>query len=163
MATLYQRAAGIRLLVLDVDGVLTDGRVYLDADGREIKSFHTRDGHGLKCIAAAGIEIGVISGRDSQAVAVRMSELGIRHVFQGHENKIPVFETLLDTLGIATAETAYMGDDVLDLPILKKVGLAATVNDCHPALRAHVHFRTRRSGGQGAVRELCDLLLAARR
>jgi len=159
---LLRRAAAVQLLVLDVDGVLTDGRLYFDAEGREFKSFHVRDGYGIRRCLTAGIEVAVISGRRSRATAARMAELGVRHVLLGQEHKRPAFDALLGQLGLAAAQAACVGDDLPDLPLLELAGLAIAVADAEPALLGHCHWRTSRPGGCGAVREVCDLLLRAR-
>ena len=158
---LLARAAKIRLLICDVDGVLTDGRLFFTADGHELKSFHARDGHGLKLLQRTGVQAAVISGRSSPAVALRMSSLGIEHVFQGRENKLEPFLELLDRLGLDAEQTAFVGDDVLDLPLLRRVGLAVAVADAHFTLRETVHWITAQPGGLGAVREVCDLIMLA--
>lgn len=159
---LLERAARVRLLVLDVDGVLTDGRLYYDAEGREFKSFHVRDGLGLKRCMQAGIAVAVISGRRSRATETRMSELGVRHVMLGHDDKRAAWDGLLARLGIAAADTACIGDDLPDLPLLERAGLAIAVADAEAPLLEASHWVTSRPGGRGAVREACDLLLAAR-
>ena len=151
----------MRLLVLDVDGVLTDGRLHYDADGRESKSFHVRDGFGMKQAMRAGIAIAVISGRRSGAAAARMTELGIPHVLLGHEDKVAAFQDLLARLGIPADETACVGDDLPDLALLESCGLGIAVADAHPSVRAGAHWITDKPGGCGAVREVCDLLVAA--
>ena len=155
------RAAKIRLLICDVDGVLTDGRLYFTADGQELKSFHARDGHGLKLLQRTGVQAAVISGRSSPAVALRMSSLGIEHVFQGRENKLEPFQELLGRLDLKAEQAAFVGDDVLDLPLLRRVGLAVAVADAHFTLRETVHWVTAQPGGLGAVREVCDLIMLA--
>lgn len=155
------RAAKIRLLICDVDGVLTDGRLYFTADGQELKSFHARDGHGLKLLQRTGVQAAVISGRSSPAVALRMSSLGIEHVFQGRENKLEPFQELLARLDLKAEQAAFIGDDVLDLPLLRRVGLAVAVADAHFTLRETVHWVTAQPGGLGAVREVCDLIMLA--
>lgn len=155
------RAAKIRLMICDVDGVLTDGRLYFTADGHELKSFHARDGHGLKLLQRTGVQAAVISGRSSPAVALRMSSIGIEHVFQGRENKLEPFQELLDRLGLNAEQAAFVGDDLLDLPLLRRVGLAVAVADAHFTLRETVHWVTAQPGGLGAVREVCDLIMLA--
>jgi 3-deoxy-D-manno-octulosonate 8-phosphate phosphatase (KDO 8-P phosphatase) len=155
-------AAAIRLLVLDVDGVLTDGRLYFGSRGEALKAFHVRDGHGIKALQRAGIEIAVISGRRSRAVSLRCRELGIRHVIQGAEDKLEALTRLRTRLGLQTTACACVGDDTPDIPLMRVVGLGFAVADAHPAARAAAHHTTSRAGGQGAVREVCDRLLAAR-
>jgi len=162
MDAVLERARRIRLLVLDVDGVLTDGRLFFSAAGEELKVFHVRDGSGLVAVQRAGITVAIISGRDSPAVTRRAAELGIRHVRQGVADKGAALDALRAELGMATEETACVGDDTPDLPMLRRAGLAIGVADAHPALLSVVHWVTPSNGGQGAVREACDLLLSAR-
>jgi 3-deoxy-D-manno-octulosonate 8-phosphate phosphatase (KDO 8-P phosphatase) len=158
---LLARARKIRLLICDVDGVLTDGRLYFTPDGQELKSFHARDGHGIKLLQRTGVETAVISGRSSPAVALRMSSLGVRHVYQGRESKLEPFRELLDLLHLNPEQTAFVGDDLLDLPLLRRAGLAVAVADAHYTLLDTAHWITARAGGQGAVREVCDLIMQA--
>ncbi len=157
-----RRAARIRLLILDVDGVMTDGRLHYDADGREFKTFHVRDGYGIKRLMAAGVTVAVISGRHSGSAAGRMADLGITHVLLGRPDKGPALTELLAITGIAADEAACMGDDEPDLPVMRQVALPIAVADCHPVVMAAAAWRTTLPGGAGAVREICDLLLAAR-
>jgi 3-deoxy-D-manno-octulosonate 8-phosphate phosphatase (KDO 8-P phosphatase) len=161
MDALLERARRIRLLVLDVDGVLTDGRIYLSGAGEELKVFHVRDGSGLVALQRAGVAVAIISGRDSAAVVRRAAELGIGHVRQGVSDKAAELAALRAELGVAAAETACVGDDTPDLPMLETAGLAVAVADAHPALKPLVHWVTPSPGGQGAVREVCDLLISA--
>lgn len=155
--------ATIRLLVLDVDGVMTDGRLRYDGSGEIGKSFHVRDGYGIKAVLAAGIDVAVISGRESAAVSRRCKELGIRHLHQGADDKGAVLARLLAVLDISPRQCACVGDDSPDMPLLAQAGLAVAVADAHPEALAIAHRRTRLPGGAGAVREVCDWLLAARR
>jgi 3-deoxy-D-manno-octulosonate 8-phosphate phosphatase (KDO 8-P phosphatase) len=155
--------ADIRLLVLDVDGVMTDGRLRYDGSGESSKTFHVRDGYGIKALLAAGIDVAVISGRESPAVSRRCKELGIRHLHQGIDDKAPVLAQLLARLDIPPRQCACVGDDRPDMPLLAQAGLAVAVADAHPEALAIAHRRTRLPGGAGAVREVCDWLLAARR
>jgi len=154
--------ASIRLLVLDVDGVMTDGRLYIGPDGEYEKCFHVRDGYGIRAVMAAGIEVAVLSGRRSLALQRRCDELGISHLHQGLEDKAAEFARLTSRLGLSARECAYVGDDAPDVPVLKLVGLAVAVADAHPLALADAHRRTRLPGGAGAVREVCDWLLSAR-
>jgi len=149
----------IRLLLLDVDGVMTDGRIIYDNHGGETKAFDVKDGHGLKLIQRAGIQVGIITGRESAVVARRAEELGIELVYQGAKNKILPFREILLKLALQPEEVAYIGDDIVDLPILRQVGFAATVADAVEDVKAHVHLVAKRRGGRGAVREICDLIL----
>jgi 3-deoxy-D-manno-octulosonate 8-phosphate phosphatase (KDO 8-P phosphatase) len=162
MDAVLERARHIRLLALDVDGVLTDGRLYLSPTGEELKVFHVRDGSGLVAVQRAGIAVAIISGRDSAAVSRRAAELGIRHVRQGVVDKGAELDRLLAELAVEPVETACVGDDTPDLPMLRRAGLAVGVADAHPALLEAAHWITRAPGGRGAVREVCDLLLSAR-
>jgi 3-deoxy-D-manno-octulosonate 8-phosphate phosphatase (KDO 8-P phosphatase) len=155
------RAAIIRLAIFDVDGVLTDGGLIFDEAGRENKVFHSRDGHGLKMLQASGVELAVISGRRTEAVTHRMAGLGISHVYQGQQDKLPAFYELLEKLQVTPEQTAYVGDDVVDLPIMLRVGLAVAVSDAHALLVEHAHWRTQHPGGRGAVRDVCELILEA--
>lgn len=157
-----RRAAGVRLAVFDVDGVLTDGSLIFGEQGEALKRFNTLDGHGMKMLMQAGIEVAIISGRNSPAVTRRMQELGIHHVFQGIHDKRATFEQLLASLGLAAEAAAGIGDDVVDLPLLTRCGLAVAVPAAPPFVLAHVHHVTRAAGGQGAGREFCDLILDAR-
>lgn len=160
-AELLKRAAAIRLLVLDVDGVLTDGRLYFDNSGNETKAFNSRDGFGIKTLQASGIEVAVITGRQSRIVTQRMQQLQVRHVYQGREDKLNAFKQLLDTTGFNAEQVCFAGDDWLDLPVLVRAGLAVTVADADEYVKQHVHWITQRKGGEGAVREICNLLLSA--
>lgn len=162
MDTLADRARDIRLLVLDVDGVLTDGRLYFSARGEEMKCFHVRDGAGIVALLRAGIQVAVISGRRSQAVERRMSELGVTQVRQGVQDKGAALRDLLGIVGIGPQALACIGDDVPDLPLFAVARLAVGVADAHPAVTARAHYVTRARGGEGAVREICDLIVDAR-
>ena len=156
-------AAAIRLLILDVDGTLTDGRLYYGPRGEALKVFHVRDGAGIKHLNRSGIRVAVISGRSSKMVSVRCRELGVEHVVQGVEDKAGAFEKLRRKLGIDASESACVGDDTADVPLMKVVKLAFAVADAHKdAIRA-AHVVTSLPGGQGAVREVCDYLLDARK
>jgi 3-deoxy-D-manno-octulosonate 8-phosphate phosphatase (KDO 8-P phosphatase) len=152
-----------RLLVLDVDGVLTDGRLYYGAKGEALKAFHVRDGHGVKAVAAAGVVVAIISGRKSPAVARRARELGIRHVFQGVSDKLAVLDKLLAKLGLTAEQCVCVGDDTPDAPVLAAAGVGVAVADAHDDARNAAQLVTARPGGRGAVREVCDWLVAARR
>ena len=155
-------AAAIRLLVLDVDGVLTDGRLWFDRHGEALKAFHVRDGLGIKLAQRAGIEVAVLSGRSHEAVARRMVELGVRDLRQGVDDKVAALREMLRARGLDAAAVACLVDDTSDLPLLRAVGFGAAVADAHAEVRAQARHVTRLPGGRGAVRELCDLLVAAR-
>jgi 3-deoxy-D-manno-octulosonate 8-phosphate phosphatase (KDO 8-P phosphatase) len=156
-------ADALRLLVLDVDGVLTDGTLYFGARGEALKAFNVRDGHGIKLLQATGLQVAVISGRRSPAVTRRCRELGIRQVVQGAANKSRALDTVLSRLGLGDARAvACIGDDTPDIPLFARVGLAIAVADAHPLARAAAQRVTTLPGGRGAVREACDWILAAR-
>ncbi|MGD9387392.1 MAG: HAD hydrolase family protein [Gammaproteobacteria bacterium] len=161
MTGLQQRAARIRLAVFDVDGVFTDGRIWIGSDGVEYKAFSVRDGFGVKALLAAGVEVAIISGRSSPAVNKRMDELGVTRVVQGREDKATALEQLLQDTGIAVADVAYLGDDTPDVPAMRMVGLPGAVADAHPDALAASAWVSTRPGGRGAVREFCELLLGA--
>ncbi|WP_367155473.1 3-deoxy-manno-octulosonate-8-phosphatase KdsC [Methylomonas sp. HYX-M1] len=149
----------LKLLILDVDGVLTDGRLFFDDSGKEYKCFHARDGHGIKLLRQTGVEVAVISGRKSHSVTLRMQSLGVDRVYQGHENKRAAFAELLDALDLKAGQAAHVGDDILDLPIMTQVGFAVAVADAHFAVRQRADWCTQNPGGLGAVREVCDLIM----
>ena len=158
-AALKNRAKKIRMLLLDVDGVLKDGRIILDNQGNELKAFHVRDGHGIKLAQRAGIIIGIITGRKAEVVNVRARELAIEEVHQGSVEKVVVLESLLTKYGLRADQTAFIGDDIVDVGVFRRVGLAVAVSDCDPAVRPFAHWTTRNAGGRGAVREAINLLL----
>lgn len=155
-------AGKIKLLVLDVDGVLTDGQLHFDATGKEFKVFHARDGYGIRRVLEAGICVAIISGRQSVAVKKRAAELGIEHVYLKADNKLAVLADLIDQLNVDYEAVACVGDDVPDLACMEKAGLAVAVADAHPDLDAVADWHTHLGGGRGAVREVCDLLLYGR-
>ncbi len=161
MSDATERARSLRLMAFDVDGVLTDGALYLTDRGEEMKRFNSLDGLGTKLLAGTGVELAIITGRTSRLVAARAAELGIRHVYQGVEDKLAVLEDLRARLGLALGACGYMGDDLPDLPLLVRCGFAATVPDAPEVIRARAHYVTRRPAGHGAVREVCELILAA--
>lgn len=154
-------AQGIKVLFLDVDGVLTDGGLLISEQGENLKRFHTLDGHGIKLLQRCGVAVAVVTGRDSPALRLRLGQLGIVHVHYGTEDKRPAAQQTLDTLGLDWSQAAGMGDDWPDLPVLKKCALAVAPPQAHPEVLAAAHWVTTRAGGQGAVREVCDLLLTA--
>jgi 3-deoxy-D-manno-octulosonate 8-phosphate phosphatase (KDO 8-P phosphatase) len=154
-----EKIKALKLLILDVDGVLTDGRLFFDQHGNEYKCFHARDGHGLKLLRQSGVEVAVISGRNSNSVALRMQSLGIEHVYQGHENKRAAFKEILQILQLNPYQAAHVGDDLLDLPIMTQVGFAIAVHDANFAVKRYADWCTSTPGGGGAVREVCDLIM----
>jgi len=149
----------IKLLLLDVDGVMTDGRIIYLNDGGEAKAFDVKDGHGLKLIQRAGIQVGIITGRQSDIVGRRAAELGIEQVYQGAKDKMQPFMEILEKLDLEPSEVAYVGDDLVDLPVMRLVGFSATVADASDDIKPYVDLVTSRPGGRGAVREVCDFLL----
>uniref|UniRef100_UPI003BA1888A 3-deoxy-manno-octulosonate-8-phosphatase KdsC n=1 Tax=Aeromonas jandaei TaxID=650 RepID=UPI003BA1888A len=157
----FDKAAQIRLLVCDVDGVLSNGLIYMGNNGEELKTFCTRDGAGMRALLNAGIEIAIITGRNSRIVSDRMKSLGVAHVVQGADKKLPHFEALLAKLGLTPEQAAYMGDDTIDLPVMEACGLGIAVADSHPLVLSRADMVTRLGGGMGAVREVCDLILQA--
>jgi 3-deoxy-D-manno-octulosonate 8-phosphate phosphatase (KDO 8-P phosphatase) len=156
-----RRAGAVRLLLVDCDGVLTDGRITPVEGGEELKSFHTHDGHGLVMLHRAGLRSGIISGRTSRLVELRAKDLGISFVRQGALNKVEVFESLLAEAGVEPGSVAYVGDDVVDIPLMRRCGLGVAVADATPDTRDAAHHVTRLPGGRGAVREVCELILKA--
>jgi len=161
MQAIVEKAKKIKLLILDVDGVLTDGKLFFDNEGNEYKSFHARDGHGIKLLRETGVEVAVISGRKSNSVALRMKNLGIAHVYQGHEDKRAAFHEIIEKIGVTPEQAAHVGDDLLDLPIMTRVGLAIAVADANFAVKHRADWCTTLSGGNGAVREVCDFIMQA--
>lgn len=155
----FSDPSSVTLVVFDVDGIFTDGRILIGPQGEEYKTFHTRDGHGVKRLLAAGRQVAIISGRNAPAVDRRMAELGVEHVFQGCKDKLPVLKALLEKLGTSPENVAYMGDDLPDLEVMQSVGLPVTVSDAAPEILSIASIVTRAAGGHGAVREFCDLLL----
>ena len=161
MTTPIERAKKLKLMAFDVDGVLTDGSLYFTPGGDEIKVFSSLDGHGLKMLQSCGVRLAIITGRKSPMVEKRAANLGIALLRQGVEDKRAVLQEMLAELGIGADEAGYMGDDVVDLPILRACGFSASVADGHEFVRQHVQWVSRFGGGRGAVRELCDFILKA--
>jgi 3-deoxy-D-manno-octulosonate 8-phosphate phosphatase (KDO 8-P phosphatase) len=149
------------LLVLDVDGVLTDGTLYFSSTGEEIKAFNIQDGLGIKLLQASGVAVAIITGRQSRALELRAENLGVRHLYQSAEDKLTAFGGLLSTLALVPAAAACMGDDLPDVPLMRRCGLAVSVPDAPTIVQCHAHYVTRKAGGRGAVRELCELLMDA--
>jgi 3-deoxy-D-manno-octulosonate 8-phosphate phosphatase (KDO 8-P phosphatase) len=160
-APVLAAAREIRLVLFDVDGVLTDARLIIGDDGQEYKAFNSKDGHGLKMLQRNGVAAGIITGRTSKVVEHRVHDLGIKHVYQGCKEKLPVYDKLIHELKLDPAQTAFVGDDVVDLPIMLKVGLAIAVQDAHPMVKRHAHWITPSAGGEGAGREVCEMLMHA--
>jgi len=156
---MMEKLKKIELLLLDVDGIMTDGRIIYSNDGQETKAFDVKDGHGLKLIQRAGIKVGIITGRQSDVVIKRAEELGIAFLYQGCRDKLEPYREILEKSGLTDEQAAYVGDDVVDLPVLTRVGFSATVADAVDDVKEYVDYITERPGGRGAVREICDLIL----
>ncbi len=161
MQNVHERARKVKLAAFDVDGVMTDGALYLNDNGEEIKAFYSLDGHGMKMLRESGVELAIITGRTSRIVELRAKNLGIELVYQGVEDKARAFAELLVARKLDAAATAYMGDDVVDLPVLTRCGLALSVPEAPLIVRQHAHYVSRASGGRGAVREVCELIMHA--
>jgi len=156
-----ERARRVRLMIFDVDGVLTDGRLWYGPAGEELKVFHSFDGHGLKMLAGSGVACALLSGRRSAAVAARAAELGIGHVFQGIDDKVSTYRELLDRLNLKPEHTGYMGDELVDLPVLTRCGFACAPREAPQAVRSRVHYVASASAGRGAAREVCEFVMRA--
>ncbi len=161
MQTVLDKASAIRCLICDVDGVLTDGRLYMSSNGDEFRVFHAHDGMGIKMLLRAGIEVGVITARQSPLVKARMDELGVKHVFQGQEDKRSAFDNIKQTLQLEDTQIAFIGDDLIDLPCIRRAGLGVTVPNAAPFVQQHADWQTTKTGGAGAVRELIELILTS--
>ncbi|MDR7343571.1 3-deoxy-D-manno-octulosonate 8-phosphate phosphatase (KDO 8-P phosphatase) [Pantoea alhagi] len=155
------RAGAIRLLICDVDGVMSDGLIYMGNSGEELKAFNVRDGYGIRCLLTSDIEVAIITGRRAKLLEDRCQTLGITHLYQGQSDKLLAFRELLDKLSLTPDQVAYIGDDLIDWPVMAQVGLSVAVVDAHPLLLARARYVTRIAGGRGAVREICDLILIA--
>ncbi|MGV3346512.1 3-deoxy-manno-octulosonate-8-phosphatase KdsC [Enterobacteriaceae bacterium LUAb1] len=158
---IMQRAKNIRLLICDVDGVMSDGLIYMGNSGEELKAFHVRDGYGIRCLLTSGTEVAIITGRKAKLLEDRCQTLGITHLYQGQSDKVLAFQELLDKLSLTPDQVAYIGDDLIDWPVMEHTGLSVAVADAHPWLTQHADYVTQRPGGKGAVREICDLILIA--
>ena len=158
-AQIMARAAAIRLLILDVDGVMSDGLIYMGNNGEELKAFNVRDGYGIRCVLTSGIEVAIITGRKAKLLEDRCHTLGIPHLFQGQSDKLIAYRQLLSELNLTADQVAYIGDDLIDWPVMEQVGLSVAVADAHPLLLPKANYVTRINGGRGAVREVCDLIL----
>jgi 3-deoxy-D-manno-octulosonate 8-phosphate phosphatase (KDO 8-P phosphatase) len=159
MQDILEKAKKVKLVVFDVDGVLTNGQIIIGDNGEEYKAFHSRDGHGMKLLQYTGVEIAIITGRTSRTVEHRMQSLGIKYVYQGQRVKLPVFQQLIKELKLSPEQCAYVGDDWVDLSIMSRVGLAIAVQDADPIVKKHAHFITTSKGGHGAAREVCELIM----
>lgn len=159
--TVMEKAAKIRLLICDVDGVMSDGLIYQGNSGEELKAFNVRDGYGIRCLLTSGVEVAIITGRNAKLLEDRANTLGITHLYQGQSDKLLAYRELLAKLAIRPGDVAYIGDDLIDWPVMAEVGLSAAVADAHPLLLPKADYVTQIAGGRGAVRELCDLILLA--
>ena len=153
------KAAKVKLLICDVDGVMSDGLIYMGNNGEELKAFNVRDGYGICCLLTSNIEVAIITGRKAKLLEDRAQTLGITYLYQGQSDKLLAYQQLLDTLQLSDEQIAYIGDDLIDWPVMAKVGLSVAVADAHPLLLPKADYITRLGGGKGAVRELCDLIL----
>lgn len=156
-----ERAKHIRLLVLDVDGVLSDGRLFFSNSGEEIKAFHSLDGHGIKMLQRSGVDVAIITGRTSHIVEQRAHNLGVKYLLQGREDKLNALTELLEQRPTDYAQIAHMGDDYPDIPLIRRVGLGLTTANAHYAVQQYSHWQSQANGGEGAVREACDLIMRA--
>ena len=161
MRHIQERARKIRMVIFDVDGVLTDGTLFLTDSGEEIKAFNSQDGHGLKMLRASGVKIALLTGRKSRCVELKAKDWGITVVYQGAKNKLPVFETLLEEQELDASACAYVGDDLIDLPVMLRCGLAMSVPAAPALVKKHAHYVTHLEGGRGAVREICEMVMQA--
>lgn len=161
MQAIPELAKDIQLLIMDVDGVLTDGKIFITASGEEVKAFNTLDGHGLKMLQSTGVRLALITGRDASCVEHRARGLGIDYYYAGIQNKLEALRQLLEKTGLSAHQCAYMGDDVVDLPVMLRVGLSISVPDAPSVVRQHAHYVTGNGGGHGAVREAAELIMHA--
>ena len=162
MQDLLEKAKKIKLVIFDIDGVLTTGALYIGDDGQEYKAFNSKDGHGLRMLQDGGVEVAIITGRTSDVVEHRAKDLGISRIYQGKRQKLPAYEELIKEMGLKHEEVAYVGDDVVDLPVMSKVGLAICVQDAHSFVKQHSHWITESNGGCGAGRDVCEMILEAK-
>lgn len=162
MQDIIEKAKNIKLVIFDIDGVMTDGSLFFGDNGEEYKAFNSLDGHGLRMLQECGVKVAIITGRKSNVVAHRMADLGITLLYQGYRDKTPAFETLLEEVNLSTSQIAYVGDDVVDLPIMSRLDFAIAVQNAHPFVKQHAHWTTERCGGHGAVRDVCEFILEAK-
>jgi len=157
--SILEKAKQIKLFVCDIDGVFSDGRIYLGNQGEELKAFHTKDGYGIKALGSSGVDVAVITGRQSNIVQTRMTALNVKHIVQGQENKLPALKKIMSTFNLNAENVAYIGDDMPDYECMDYVGLSIAVNDAHPSILTLADYTTFTRGGFGAVREVCDLIM----
>ena len=161
MQEVLEKAKNIQVVIFDVDGILTDGTLYLTDGGEEIKAFNSHDGHGMKMLKASGVELAIITSRESRCVELRAENLGISLIYQGAKNKLQVFEVLLTKLGLDVSACAYVGDDLIDLPVMLRYGLSICVPAASALVKKQAHYVTHLEGGHGAVREVCEMVMLA--
>ena len=159
MRDVIEKAKNIRIVIFDVDGVLTDGTLYFTDSGEEIKAFNSRDGHGMKMLKASGVELAIITARESRSVKLRAEDLNITLLYQGEKNKLKIFESLVTKLKLDMSSCAYVGDDLIDLPVMTRCGLSICVPSSPILVKKHAHYVTNSEGGQGAVREVCEMIM----
>tara|TARA_B110000438_G_scaffold228224_1_gene222758 strand:+ start:335 stop:859 length:525 start_codon:yes stop_codon:yes gene_type:complete len=159
MHDVIEKAKNIRIVIFDVDGVLTDGTLYLTDGGEEIKAFNSQDGHGMKMLKASGVELAIITARESRSVKLRAEDLNITLLYQGEKNKLKIFESLVTKLKLDMSSCAYVGDDLIDLPVMTRCGLSICVPSSPILVKKHAHYVTNSEGGQGAVREVCEMIM----
>jgi 3-deoxy-D-manno-octulosonate 8-phosphate phosphatase (KDO 8-P phosphatase) len=161
MQSVLEKSQRIRMAIFDVDGVLTDGSLHIATNGEEAKTFNSRDGHGMKMLKASGVELAIITSRESRCVDLRAQDLGVTFVFQGVENKLQIFEELLLRVGLEASDCAYVGDDLVDLPVMMRCGLSVSVPAAPAVVKKHADYVTHLEGGHGAVREICEIIMSA--
>ena len=162
MQDITEKAKHIKLVIFDVDGVMTDGSLFFGDEGEEYKAFNSLDGHGLRMLQECGVKVAIITGRQSNVVKHRMHDLGVSLIYQGYRDKIPAFEALLKEVALNKNQITYVGDDVVDLPIMSQLDFTIAVQNAHPFVKQHSHWITNRSGGRGAVRDVCEFILEAK-
>jgi len=162
MQDILEKAKNIELVIFDIDGVMTDGSLFFDNNGDEYKAFNSLDGHGLRMLQECGVQVAVITGRQSELVKHRMHDLGVTLLYQGYRDKRPAFEALLKEVRLNKDQITYVGDDVVDLPIMSQLDFAIAVQNAHPFVKQHAHWITDRTGGRGAVRDVCEFILEAK-
>ena len=162
MQDILDKAKNIELVIFDIDGVMTDGSLFFGDDGQEYKAFNSFDGHGLRMLQECGVKVAIITGRQSNVVKHRMTDLGVTLLYQGYRDKTPAFELLLKEVNLNRDQITYVGDDVVDLPIMSQLNFAIAVQNAHPFVKQHAHWITERSGGRGAVRDVCEFILEAK-
>ena len=162
MQDIIEKAKNIELVIFDIDGVMTDGSLFFDNNGDEYKAFNSLDGHGLRMLQECGVRVAVITGRKSELVKHRMNDLGVTLLYQGYRDKIPAFESLLEEVKLEKNQITYVGDDVVDLPVMSQLDFTIAVQNAHPFVKKHAQWVTKRSGGHGAVREVCEFILEAK-